>query len=55
MAIIRPSLRLDFANNPGFVDPRATFGRASTATYWDRHGVRKTAAANVPRDRKSVV
>lgn len=31
---IRPSLNLDFANSKQ-VDPRITFTRASTATYWD--------------------
>ncbi len=45
---IRPSLVLDFANSRT-VDPRITFTRASTATYFDRLGVMRTAAANEPR------
>ena len=49
MTIARPSLRFDFANAPGFIDSRATFGRASTATYVDRQGVLRTAAASTPR------
>lgn len=35
---IRPSLLLDFANS-GRLDPRITFTRASTATYYDANGV----------------
>lgn len=31
---IKPTLNLDFANS-GKLDPRITFTRASTATYWD--------------------
>ena len=31
---IRPSLLLDFANSKT-LDPRITFTRGSTATYWD--------------------
>ncbi|MDP3314440.1 MAG: hypothetical protein Q8M47_00030, partial [Devosia sp.] len=49
MTIARPSLRFDFANAPGFIDSRATFGRASTATFVDRQGVLRTAAASTPR------
>lgn len=45
----RPSLILNFAELSGILDPRATFSRASTATYYDRMGVLKTAPANVPR------
>lgn len=37
---IRPSLLLDFANS-GQVDPRVTFTRASTATYYDIDTVAK--------------
>ena len=33
---IRPSLLLDFANSKT-LDPRITFTRGSTATYWDGH------------------
>lgn len=48
MPNIRPSLLLDFANSK-VVDPRITFTRASTATYYDANGVMQTASANVPR------
>jgi len=37
---IRPSLLLDFANSKA-LDPRITFTRASTATYWDGHTTAK--------------
>ena len=37
---IRPSLLLDFANTKA-LDPRITFTRASTATYWDGHTTAK--------------
>ena len=46
--ILRPSLLLDFANSKQ-VDPRITFTRASTATYYDAQGVLRTAASGVPR------
>ncbi len=45
---IRPSLNLDFANSKT-VDPRITFSRASSATYFDEKGVMRTAPAGVPR------
>ena len=45
---LRPSLLLDFANSKT-VDPRITFVRASTATYYDAQGVLRTAASGVPR------
>jgi len=45
---LRPSLLLDFANSQQ-VDPRITFTRASTATYYDAQGVLRTAASGVPR------
>jgi len=45
---IRPSLLLDFANSKQ-VDPRISFTRASTATYFDAQGVLRTAASGVPR------
>lgn len=34
LPVIRPSLNLDFANSKT-LDPRITFTRASTGTYWD--------------------
>jgi hypothetical protein len=43
-----PALSLDFMT-PGTLDPRITFTRASTATYFDSAGVMKTAAVNAPR------
>lgn len=45
---IRPSLLLDFANAQA-LDPRVTFTRASTATYFDGEGVLRTAAAGAAR------
>ena len=45
---IRPSLNLDFANSDR-LDPRVTFTRASTATYFDSAGVLTSAAINAPR------
>ncbi len=45
---MRPTLLLDFANSLT-VDPRITFTRASTATYFDAAGVLSSAANNVPR------
>ena len=46
--VSRPSLNLDFANSKT-VDPRITFTRASSATYFDEKGVMRTAPAGVPR------
>jgi len=43
-----PSLGLDFMQ-PGVLDPRITFTRASTATYFDSAGVMQNAATNAPR------
>lgn len=43
-----PKLLLDFANTKS-LDPRITFTRASTATYFDQFGVMQTAASGVPR------
>jgi hypothetical protein len=43
-----PSLGLDFMM-PGVLDPRITFTRASTATYFNSAGVMQTAAVNQPR------
>lgn len=45
---LRPTLLLDFANSRS-VDPRITFTRSSTATYFDAQGVLRTAASGVPR------
>ena len=45
---IRPSLLLDFAKSRT-VDPRITFTRASTATYFDEDGVLQSAAVDRPR------
>lgn len=45
---IRPSLLLDFANAK-VLDPRITFTRTSTATYFDSEGVLRTAASGEPR------
>jgi hypothetical protein len=42
------SLDLNFMI-PGTLDPRITFTRASTATYFDSSGVMQTAATNAPR------
>ena len=43
-----PSLLMDFANSNA-VDPRVTFTRASTATYYDSIGTLQSAAVNSPR------
>jgi hypothetical protein len=45
---IRPSLQLNFARARA-LDPRITFIRASTGTYYDRYGKVKSAAENEPR------
>jgi hypothetical protein len=42
-----PSLDLDFST--GTLDPRITFTRASTATYFDVAGTLQTAVTNAPR------
>lgn len=49
---LRPSSIPVFRNdilNSGVLDPRVTFSRNSTATYFDKFGVMRTAAAGVPR------
>jgi hypothetical protein len=43
-----PTLSLDFMQ-PGTLDPRITFTRASSATYTDASGVIQTAVTNAPR------
>ena len=43
-----PSLLLDFTSNQ-MLDPRITFTRSSTATYYDQLGVLSTAAIDAPR------
>jgi len=43
-----PSLMLDFVNN-NILDPRITFTRASSATYFDVTGILRTASDNIPR------
>jgi hypothetical protein len=42
------TLDLNFMT-PGSLDPRVTFTRASTATYFDATGVMRSAASNAPR------
>jgi hypothetical protein len=43
-----PTLTLDFMQ-PGSLDPRIVFTRASSATYTDASGVVRTVATNAPR------
>jgi hypothetical protein len=43
-----PSLLLDFAGT-GTLDPRVTFTRSTTGTYYNSSGVLSTAAINAPR------
>lgn len=45
---VMPTLRLDFVNS-NVLDPRVTFARASSATYFNSAGVLTTALANIPR------
>lgn len=45
--LVKPSLNLDFTK--GVLDPRITFTRASTATYFGADGLLKTAGINEPR------
>lgn len=45
---IMPTLRLDFVNS-NVLDPRITFTRASSATYFNSAGALTTAANNIPR------
>jgi len=44
-----PSFALDFVNGTNALDPRVTFTRASSATYFDSAGVLQSAAIDVPR------
>jgi len=46
--ILRPSLNLDFANSK-VLDPRITFTRASTGTFYNASGLLASAANNVAR------
>ena len=48
LPFVRPSLLLDFANSRT-LDPRVTFTRATTATYYGFDGLIKTSVANEPR------
>src|SRR4029077_17321879 len=43
------SLDMSFVDGSGVLDPRPTFTRASTATYFDASGTMQTAATNAPR------
>jgi hypothetical protein len=43
-----PNLSLDFAETKA-LDPRITFTRASSGTYWDADGVLQTATTDEPR------
>lgn len=45
---IRPTLNLDFANSKA-IDPRITFTRASTASYYGADGIMHMAASGVGR------
>ena len=45
---IRPSLLLDFSN-VSKIDPRITFSRASSATYYDSNGLLRSVSSNTPR------
>jgi hypothetical protein len=48
VALEAPALDLNFMS-PGALDPRVTFTRASTATYFDANGRMQVAATNAPR------
>lgn len=45
---VMPTLRLDFVNS-NVLDPRITFARSSSATYFNSAGVMTTASTDVPR------
>ena len=46
-AVVTPSLNLDFTTKT--IDPRFTYTRASSGSYFDSDGFLKQAATNVPR------
>lgn len=52
-AMPRAALALNFAETPGFLDPRITYTRATAAGVHDRMGVLRTAPAGQPRWRWS--
>lgn len=45
---VMPTLRLDFVNS-NVLDPRVTFARSTSATYFNSAGVMTTAPTNIPR------
>ena len=45
---VYPDISMNFAK-AGYLDPRVTFARASTATYTDEFGYIRTANTNIPR------
>jgi hypothetical protein len=47
-ASLKPSISLNFSKQET-LDPRLTFTRASTATYYDRNGILRTAGYGQPR------
>ena len=47
--LVPPGVTLDLDFMVGALDPRITFTRASTGTYFDATGTMQTAAVNVPR------
>jgi hypothetical protein len=49
MTIPRPGFYFNFANTPGFLDPRLVFQRDSVGTYIDQTGKVVTAPAGAPR------
>jgi hypothetical protein len=47
--LVPPGVTLDLSVMAGALDPRVTFTRASTGTYFDSTGTMQTAATNAPR------